>query len=236
MKSEFIIPGVGSVKARRGVHVKMLSIRMAAGRGTWVNIPHGVSDRQVEGFLLSRREWMMQHARKVEEIEKETGLGLGINAEVRSRYYVLKVLPTSSARSSFRVEGNEARLFVPAGESQARVALLAGRVLVEIYKMESRLYLPGRVEELARKFGFSYRRLSFRDNLSNWGSCSGENNISLNVRLMKLPDELIDYVILHELCHTVEKNHSVRFWTLVQDVCPGYVELRGRLKTCSTRV
>ena len=108
--------------------------------------------------------------------------------------------------------------------------------LVEIYTLESRQYLPARVKFYAEKFGFRYGRLSFRNNISNWGSCSFENNISLNVKLMKLPDEIIDYVILHELCHTVEKNHSAAFWKLVGKVCPDYATLRARLRKYNTRI
>jgi predicted metal-dependent hydrolase len=242
MKKEFIVPGFGSVKARRGLHIKVLSARMAAGRGAWVNIPRGTSDRAVEAFLLSRREWMVQGAREMEELERRTSAVAGVNAEIETRFHVLKVLPTSSGSISSRVEERqgegrrEVHLFIPGHVSRAGASLLAGRVLVEIYKIESRAYLPGRVEELARRFGFSYCRLSLRDNLSNWGSCSARNNISLNVRLMKLPDELIDYVILHELCHTVEKNHSARFWALAREVCPGFAEARRQLKACSARV
>ena len=102
--------------------------------------------------------------------------------------------------------------------------------------MESKRYLPGRVRELAVQFGFRYRALSFRNNISNWGSCSVDDNISLNVKLMKLPDEIIDYVILHELCHTVEKNHSSNFWALMEKVCPGCMQLRRRLRQYNTRV
>lgn len=102
--------------------------------------------------------------------------------------------------------------------------------------MEAKRYLPPRVKRQAERFGFKYGRLTFRDNVSNWGSCSFDNNISLNIKLMKLPDELIDYVILHELCHTVEKNHSAEFWQLVEKVCPGYAELRVRLKKYHTRI
>ena len=61
-------------------------------------------------------------------------------------------------------------------------------------------------------------------------------NISLNIKLMKLPDEIIDYVILHELCHTVEKNHSAAFWKLVGKVCPAYPTLRARLRKYNTRI
>ncbi|MDR0545131.1 MAG: M48 family metallopeptidase [Odoribacteraceae bacterium] len=230
MKSEFIVPGAGVVKARRGVHIRRLSIRVAAGRGAWVNVPRGESDRAVEEFLLSRREWVEQARARAAECLP----GLGFHDEARSREHALRVLPAPVDRPVVRREGREVRLFIPEGEERGRVAAFAEGVLVAIYKEESRAYLPGRVDELARRFGFSRGRLSFRDNLSNWGSCSSRNNISLNVRLMKLPDELIDYVILHELCHTVEKNHSPRFWSLVREVCPGYVGLRERLKRYHT--
>ena len=117
-----------------------------------------------------------------------------------------------------------------------RFAPYVENFLIEIYRMESKRYLPGRVKELAEQFGFRYRALSFRNNISNWGSCSADNNISLNVKLMKLPDEIIDYVILHELCHTVEKNHSSNFWALMEKVCPGCMQLRRRLRQYNTRV
>ena len=108
--------------------------------------------------------------------------------------------------------------------------------LLEIYALEARQYLPQRVRFYAAKYGFKFGKLTFRNNISNWGSCSFENNISLNIKLMKLPDELIDYVILHELCHTKEKNHSAAFWKTVKSVCPDYALLRAGLRKYNTRV
>jgi predicted metal-dependent hydrolase len=178
---------------------------------------------------------MAKHLEALKAREEATAVGLGLNTEIKSKFHLLRVLPTCSDKPFFQQEGNEVRLFIPEKEPRERVVPRVARFLVAIYTRESRLYLPGRVEELAREFGFTYGRLSFRDNVSNWGSCSSEGNISLNVKLMKLPDELIDYVILHELCHTVEKNHSARFWTLVGRVCPGYPRLRALLKTYHTR-
>ncbi|MFQ6604888.1 MAG: M48 family metallopeptidase [Fidelibacterota bacterium] len=79
--------------------------------------------------------------------------------------------------------------------------------------------LARRVAELAAEHGFTYGKVTARQMTSRWGSCSPEKNISLNIMLLKLPSVLRDYVILHELVHTVHKNHGVRFWTTLSDIC-----------------
>ena len=80
--------------------------------------------------------------------------------------------------------------------------------------------IAGRVAELAKENGYRYNRLTFRRQKTLWGSCSSTNNISLNISLMYLPEELVDYVILHELAHTKVKDHSSRFWAEM-DICLG---------------
>ena len=79
-------------------------------------------------------------------------------------------------------------------------------------KQAAKEFLEGRIKELADKFGFSYNKITIRNQKTRWGSCSGKNNINLNMKLMNIPDHLIDYVILHELVHTKVKNHSPLFW------------------------
>ena len=72
--------------------------------------------------------------------------------------------------------------------------------------------LINRLDLLAKKYGFTYNRVFIRNQKTRWGSCSTKNNINLNVNLVRLPPELIDYTILHELVHTRVKNHSRKFW------------------------
>ena len=94
---------------------------------------------------------------------------------------------------------------------------------IEQMHREAKTLLPARVEFWAQKFGFKYGRVTIRASRSKWGSCSGENNISLSLFLMALPEHLRDYVIIHELCHTVHHNHSASFHSLV-DRCLGGAE------------
>ena len=79
-------------------------------------------------------------------------------------------------------------------------------------KQAAKEFLEGRIKELADKFGFVYNKITIRNQKTRWGSCSGKNNINLNMQLMNIPNHLIDYVLLHELVHTIVKNHSPLFW------------------------
>ncbi|MGD8208648.1 MAG: M48 family metallopeptidase [Desulfobacterales bacterium] len=81
-----------------------------------------------------------------------------------------------------------------------------------IIQATARKHLIDRLNFLSQKYGFNYNRVFIRNQKTRWGSCSAKNNINLNINLVRLPEELIDYIILHELVHTRVKNHSRRFW------------------------
>ena len=97
-------------------------------------------------------------------------------------------------------------------------------------RRQAKAYLPGRLAELAAQHGFSYNQVRIKHNVSNWGSCSVKKNINLNLNLMRLPAELRDYVMLHELCHLKYMNHGKEFHALLESVCPNHKELRRQLR------
>lgn len=97
-------------------------------------------------------------------------------------------------------------------------------------RRQAKAYLPGRLAELAAQHGFCYNKVRIKHNVSNWGSCSVKKNINLNLNLMRLPAELQDYVMLHELCHLKYMNHGKEFHALLESVCPDHKTLRTRLR------
>ena len=101
----------------------------------------------------------------------------------------------------------------------------------EALRAKAKAWLKPRLAELAAKYGFTYNKVFIRNNLTNWGSCSNRGNISLNMQLMRLPEELRDYVILHELCHLKQLNHGAEFHALLDSLCGGREkELRRQLR------
>ena len=99
---------------------------------------------------------------------------------------------------------------------------LAGRAKADI---------PGRVARFAPVLGVSYGRITLRYQKTRWGSCSGKKNLNFNCLLMLAPEYVRDYVVVHELCHLLEMNHSKGFWALVEKVMPDYRQSRQWLRT-----
>jgi hypothetical protein len=95
---------------------------------------------------------------------------------------------------------------------------------------QARRLLVDRLRELAARHGFQYNRVSVKNQRTLWGSCSSRNNINLNINLLRLPEELRDYVILHELVHTHHKNHSQAFWRALDQLVGSGKRLQRQLR------
>lgn len=98
------------------------------------------------------------------------------------------------------------------------------------HKETARAFIHGRLVVFNTHYGFSYKRVFIKNQKSCWGSCSEHGNLNFNYKLLFLPSHIADYVIIHELCHLAELNHSPRFWSLVAQRCPEYKTCRKELK------
>ena len=118
-------------------------------------------------------------------------------------------------------------------ENQNRVASAAS---VDIDRAKAKRKLTRRLKHLAAKHGFTYARVFIRNQKTRWGSCSHRNNISLNMKIIRLPEELMDYVILHELVHTRLKNHSSDFWAELNRLVGDAKGMASELKEYGVRL
>lgn len=110
---------------------------------------------------------------------------------------------------------------VPVGFSASNVASQKALrdVLVEVLREEAKILLPQKLSYFSDQYGFHFHKVTIKHNSSNWGSCSRAGNINLNLNLIRLPEPLCDYVLLHELCHLKEPNHGPRFHALLERLC-----------------
>lgn len=153
---------------------------------------------------------------------------------------------TVYARMPGRVSDKTVEKFIRKHENwilQKRSSLLhtddsPGTLLPEVItpegKRKARALVTHRVEYFADKMGITYGRIAMRNQKTRWGSCSNEGNLNFNCRLLFLPPELVDYVVVHELAHRRHMNHSPQFWQEVERYLPDYRERRERLKEYHT--
>jgi predicted metal-dependent hydrolase len=155
----------------------------------------------------------------------EHGMSIG-------KSHSLIVRPSTTKAVSATRHGQQIIVSMPQSTSlnDPTTARIVRDTVIDALRIEAKSYLPKRLAFLAEKYGFSYDRVRFSHASGRWGSCSSNGTISLNIALMKLPFELIDYVIVHELSHTIHMNHSDAFWALVQKGDPQYKIHRRALK------
>jgi len=111
-----------------------------------------------------------------------------------------------------------------------------GRVLQPWLRRVGTAHLDPWLGKVSRETGLGYQTLQVRGQKSRWGSCSSRGSISLNYKLLFLPCELVRYILIHELCHTVHPNHSPRYWNLVARFEPAYRDLDRAMRTARTHV
>jgi predicted metal-dependent hydrolase len=213
------LDGIGNVRFVRSYNSKYIRISIKPFEGIKVTVPAFVSIETARKFIEEKKTWVIKHTQKMAEKEKKTTLFMP-DMPFKTRDHTLCLHTHDKRTIQIIVKSGLIYIFYPsfADICDEKIQRAIRKGILEAWRIEANKYLPQRVNELALKYGFSFKRLTFRNNKTRWGSCSRENNISLNIQLMRLPQHLTDYVILHELTHTVHKNHSSNFWQMLDKV------------------
>ena len=215
----FKINEVGDVLFRHSYKARYLSISMKPFIGVRVSVPVGMSYSSAVRMVNGKKSWIIQHLNKMKEFEKQQTI-FNEHSDYCTKSRKLYLKQADRKNISVRLSEGKINVLYPTElNSDSREVQNAIRKGIErALKIEAKLFLPDRVKSLASKFSFKFNKLSLKNIKSRWGSCSRNNNINLSVHLMRLPEHLIEYVILHELAHTIHHNHSPHFWNLLNDI------------------
>jgi predicted metal-dependent hydrolase len=218
---------LGPIILRRNSRAERYSLRVRDGQviGT---IPRQGSERELLAFVDRQRQRLLQMLHLSPK-------RLPWNESTDVQTYTFRVHVFQTSRSNFYANLRDGVLHIACPEKtdfeQEKVQQLLQTLFEKALRHEAKRTLPPRLQMLAAHHSFHYTCMTIRNTQSRWGSCSSQKRISLSLSLMLLPEHLIDYILLHELCHTVEMNHGERFWQLMDKVTGNRAQaLRRELK------
>lgn len=237
MTKFFALDGVGNIRLTKNARSRNLKIIIRPLRGVSVLVPPPVSFEEAERFVHLKKEWIKKTLTGLQQIEKNY-THFNENSIFQTREHRLKLMKHSRNTIQTIIKNRVIYVFYPdhADIRDERIQKSIRKAITEAWRIEAKKILPGRVRELAIKHGFNYSRVYIKNAGTRWGSCSSANNINLNVQLMRLPQHLTDYVILHELAHTIQKNHGKRFWILLEKITGNAKGLDKQLKKYNLNV
>ena len=225
------------IKLKKSFKAKNISIKIKPFEGVLVTVPMLVSFKLAEDFVKTKIKWINKNLNKVQKQEQSYTF-FSANSSFKTRSHLVNITSTELSKNTVHIENTNVKVLISKklSISSEENQLYIRNIILEIWKKEAKEYLPKRVKALAIDNDFNYQKLTIKNTKSRWGSCSFDNNINLSLHLMRISNELIDYVILHELVHTKVKNHSSKYWETLEKHCPNSKILDKELKKYSLRI
>jgi predicted metal-dependent hydrolase len=196
-------------------------LRVLPDASVRVTIPRHGSRREAEAFVRTRTRWIADRREEIEVRRRDTRWRAGQHVWWRGTATRVEVTVGATPHATVRC-GDLTASCLPREDYRP--------VLEPLMRACAVRELPPRLLALARLHGLDVARVTVRSQRSRWGSCSRDGNIALNWRLLQMPVAVSDYVLLHELMHLRQPNHSSKFWAEVEAVCPDYESARGWLR------
>lgn len=213
---------------RRSKRAKYLRINAHPDTGIVVVVPHRMSMRHVAPFVRQHQQWI---DKQVQRLGLNQPLTLPETVDLAMIGETWPIIYRQSNNQRYRLIQRNDHIMINGPD---RCPVACQKKLLQWLRQQARQQLAHRLDQLSRHSGLGYSRLTVRTQRTRWGSCSMNGTISLNDRLLLLPPELADYVMLHELCHTRHMNHSRHFWQLLESHLPEYRQLEKRLHQART--
>jgi predicted metal-dependent hydrolase len=215
---------IGRVYIKKNKKSKNLRIRIQPNGEIIVSQPSWIPYAAGIEYAISKKDWIKNKVPKQQIFASGNQIGRSFSLQI---IYTNKVTTPKS-----RISGNQIVIKTPLSLSKLNpeIQRIIEKAAIRALKIDAEKYLLPRVGLLANKHAFKYQSISIKKLHSRWGSCDTNKNISLSLYLVQLPQELIDYVILHELTHTQHMNHSNSFWNKMIELDPSTITHKKEIK------
>ena len=236
---QIFIDSLGPVTITKNRQATRLKITLKPDGTIRVTIPWMSTFRVGEKFLSENLHWIEQTK---EKLSKKTGTPRQIkNGRLFStRNYHYEVCPAEVGGVRIRYDEKEKIVYFEYPQNQLLESIeiqdQLKMTIENVLRFDAKKYLPSRIAELASIYGYQFQKVTIKNNRTNWGSCSNRKNINLNLHLMRLNDRMIDYIIVHELVHTIIPNHGPDFHATMRKHFPDYSEMDKVLKKTKTEI
>lgn len=218
---------LGRVIIRTNPRARRYIVKIQEGRIVGV-MPERGSEEEMLAFILSNKQKLRE---KLDEAKPLPFLDE--HCQIETETFKVRIVRTEAAHFYMSLKNQLLLISCPLQThfEDEDVQETLRQMLISALRHEAKKYLPARLKALAQMHGFQVGYIRINSSRTRWGSCSGGKDINLSCHLMQLPWHLIDYVLLHELCHTREMNHSPRFWAWMDKVTHRQAQkLRQELK------
>lgn len=207
------------VRSRR----KTVAIHITGSAAVEVRAPLKMAKSEIDRLVESKEKWILTHlALREQRNSEKSAFTLSYGGVVSLCGTAFPILAKDGARAGF--DGK--CFFLPPGLSPDHIK----NAVIMTYKTAAKSILKQKTAAYAERMGVSPAAVKITGAKTRWGSCSGRNSINFSWRLVMADEDVVDYVIVHELAHILEHNHSPRFWAVVESVLPDYKQRRMKLK------
>jgi len=219
-------------RLRRSPHGRNVRLRVTRQRGLEVIVPQGYDATKIPVLLERKKQWIRAALERIENLRKffepEPNWRPPLQIKLAAIGATWHVVPKATEVPWVAVRELDRERLLVFGDIHSEKACRAA--LTRWLMRQTRDHLVPRLQAIGLKTKLRYRRAFIKRQKTRWASCSKRKTICLNAKLLFLPSEIVDYVMVHELCHVAVMRHSKEFWTLVGQHCPNYRKLDNRLR------
>lgn len=208
------------------LRARQMRITVAEGRVT-VTLPRGIKTSEAEILMQQHAAWLLKHLDAAPRLKKTARTLPADVILLRGEAVRIEVIEETGRLSRLKVEEKQGRLvvYVPEGSSAT-----PRRLVTPWLRQQARTVIEAEVKRQAARMGVSYQSISIRDQRTRWGSCTSKGSLSFNWRLVMAPPTVLEYVVVHELAHRKQLNHSKAFWQVVVQYYPNYPQARAWIR------